>query len=301
MLRAWLDCPALLIRMSRPPNVFTTQVPSSRASCALVRSHVFATAVPFSRSISATTCASGSLRRPAITTRAPSAASMSAVARPMPEPPPVTSATLPSSVFMVSSRERASGARQPRGLRARALDLVDGLRGAGGEDLAAGGGDEHVVLDANADAAELLRHGVGDLGRLRLLVLLELLGGGDAQAVAPLPLLLLAVLAQRVGHALALGIDVETGLDGEDHAGLEGARGAVHAVIADVVHVHAEPVAGAVHVELAVMVHGQRVGDVARQELQLDEALGQDAARGVVDGLVLHARPGRVDAGQLGA
>src|SRR5436853_368159 len=229
MLRAWLEWPAVLTRMSTPPNVFTAHAPSSRASWGFVRSHVLL-AAPLSRWISATTCSSGSLRRPATATRAPSAASMRAVARPMPVPAPVTSAILPSSVFMVSSviegcrgsagAPRALGglggrigaphvlrARQPRGLRARALDLVDGLGRAGRQDLAAGSGDEDVVLDAHADAAELLRHWVGDLGRLRLLVFFQFLGGGDAQAIAPLPLLLLAVLAQRVGHALALGID----------------------------------------------------------------------------------------------
>src|SRR5439155_14918040 len=83
------------------------------------------------------------------------------------------------------------GTGQPRGLGARALDLVNGLGRAGRQDLAAGGGDEHVVLDAHADAAELLRHRMGDLGRLGLLFLFELLGGRDAQAIAALPLLLL--------------------------------------------------------------------------------------------------------------
>src|SRR2546428_13866727 len=295
MLRAWLDCPALLIRMSTPPNVVTAHAPSSRASCGFVRSHVLLTAVPLSRWISATTCSRGSLRRPAMATRAPSAASMSAVARPMPEPAPVSSANLPSRHFMnssviggclgsagapralggwgaISGAPHVLGTGQSRGLGARALDLVDGLGRAGRQDLAAGGGDEHVVLDAHADAAELLRHRMGDLGRLGLLFLFELLGGRDAQAIAALPLLLLAVLAQRVGHALALGVDVEPGLDGEDHAGLERARGALHPVVADVVHVHAEPVAGAVQVELAIVVHGQRVGDAARQQREVDQA-----------------------------
>src|SRR5215813_1528100 len=207
--------------MSTPPKVFTAHVPSARASCGFVRSHVLLTAIPLSRSISATTCSRGSLRRPASATRAPSAASISAVARPMPEPAPVTSATLPSSVFMVSSRRRglSRGATgQARGLGTRVLDLVDGLWRAGRQDLVAGGGDKDVVLDAHADAAELPRHRVGDLGRLRLFFFLELPGGGDAEAVAPLPLLLLAVFAQRVGHALALGVDVETRLDGEHHS-----------------------------------------------------------------------------------
>src|SRR5689334_4988141 len=168
--------------MSTPPNVLSAHAPSSRACGGFVRSHVFATAVPFARSISATTCSSGSLRRPATATRAPSAASMSAVARPMPVPAPVTSAILPSSVFMGSSRRDATclGARQARGLGAGALDLVDGLGCAGREDLPARGGDQHVVLDAHADAAELLRHGMRHLRGLGLLLFLELLGGGDA-------------------------------------------------------------------------------------------------------------------------
>ena len=47
--------------------------------------------------------------------------------------------------------------------------------------------------------------------------------------------------------------DVEAGLDGEHHAGLERARGVAAALVeADVVHVHAEPVAGAVHVHRLV-------------------------------------------------
>src|SRR5207245_10271574 len=95
----------------------------------------------------------------------------------------------------ISGAPHVLGTGQPRGLGARALDLVDGLGRAGRQDLAAGGGDEHVVLDAHADAAELPRHRVGDLGRLRLLVFFQLLGVGDAQAIAPLPLLLLAVRA----------------------------------------------------------------------------------------------------------
>src|SRR5438552_5941316 len=103
MLRAWLDWPALLTRMSTPPNVFTAHAPSSRASWGFVRSHVLLAAVPLSRWISATTCSSGSLRRPATATRAPSAASMRAVARPMPVPAPVTSAILPSSVLLIWS------------------------------------------------------------------------------------------------------------------------------------------------------------------------------------------------------
>src|ERR1051325_236147 len=135
--------------MSTPPKVLSAHVPSSRAWLGFVRSHGGLTAGPLSRSISATTCPSGSLRGPARATRAPSAAGRGAVARPMPEPPPVTRAILPSSVFMVSSvaegcpgsagaprvlgglgavwAPHVLGAQQPRRFGADALDLVDGL------------------------------------------------------------------------------------------------------------------------------------------------------------------------------
>ena len=46
--------------------------------------------------------------------------------------------------------------------------------------------------------------------------------------------------------------DVEAGLDGEHHAGLERARRVALLVEADVMDVHAEPVAGAVHVHRLV-------------------------------------------------
>src|SRR5205085_440733 len=42
--------------------------------------------------------------------------------------------------------EAELGAGQARGLGAGALHLVDAFGRAGGEDLVAGGGDEHVVL-----------------------------------------------------------------------------------------------------------------------------------------------------------
>src|SRR5262245_58770360 len=93
-------------------------------------------------------------------------------------------------------RRGESGARQPGRLGAGALDLVDRLRCARGEDVAPVRGDQHVVLDADPDAAKLARHGVRDLLRLRLLFVLDLLRGGGAEAQTALPRLLLAVLAQ---------------------------------------------------------------------------------------------------------
>src|SRR5262245_26661503 len=163
----------------------------------------------------------------------------------------------PQILRPVAAAGKSGSARQARGLGAGGLDLLDGLRGAGGEVLDALGGDQDVVFDADADAAELRWDRVGDGRRLGLLLLFERLGRGHAEAQPPLPHLLLAVLAEVEGHALARGVDVDPGLDREDHAGLEGAGLPAHAVVADIVHVHAEPVPGAVHEELAVVVHGQ--------------------------------------------
>src|SRR5262245_25580186 len=123
---------------------------------------------------------------------------------------------------------------QAGGLRAGALDLFDGLRRPGGQDFVTGGGDENVILDAHADTEKLARDRVGDLGRLGLLLVLQLLRGGHAEAEAPLPHLFLAVLAQGVGRALAFRIEVEAGLDGEDHARRQRPRLSSNPIVADV-------------------------------------------------------------------
>src|SRR5205823_7732762 len=67
-----------------------------------------AIALPPARWISPTTCVRGSLRRPATTTCAPSAASIFAASRPMPLPPPVTIATCPSSRPIAPPQRRIS-------------------------------------------------------------------------------------------------------------------------------------------------------------------------------------------------
>jgi hypothetical protein len=54
------------------------------------------------------------------------------------------------------------------------------------------------------------------------------------------------------GDAARARRDVEAGLDRQHHARLEHAPLVADLVVADVVHVHAQPVAGAVHVEAAV-------------------------------------------------
>src|ERR687888_1221282 len=89
----------------------------------------------------------------------------------------------------------ASEEREPRRLRACALDFFDRFRGPRRQHFGAGRGHEHVVLDADADATEFTRHDVLDGGRLRLLLFLEGTSRGGAETVAALPRLLLAVLA----------------------------------------------------------------------------------------------------------
>ena len=94
------------------------------------------------------------------------------------------------------------------------------------------------------------------------------------------------------------GRDVDAGLDGQRHARLEHAPFVADLVVADVVHVHAEPVAGAVHEELAIGAVSSSFATRALEQAELDQALRDDAHRGIVR-LVpvvarLHLRDGRV-------
>ena len=57
--------------------------------------------------------------------------------------------------------------------------------------------------------------------------------------------------AEALRHAARAGRDVDAGLDGHHHARLQHAPLVADLVVADVVHIHAEPVAGPVHEELA--------------------------------------------------
>src|SRR2546428_6758858 len=98
----------------------------------------------------------------------------------------------------VGNPSDTSGARQTRRLGAGALDFVHRLRGARGEHVTAVRRDQHVVLDADADPAQLRRHEMDDRSDLRLLLVLHLLGGGGAEAEAALPHLVLAVFPQVV-------------------------------------------------------------------------------------------------------
>src|SRR5919204_126346 len=81
---------------------------------------------------SAAVSSSGSSRRPATTTRAPSEASSTAVARPIPEPPPVTTITWPSSSPGRKTSDGIGGRlpAAPSGRFAGAMEATTATRGA---------------------------------------------------------------------------------------------------------------------------------------------------------------------------
>ena len=92
------DAPALLIRMSTPPNSAVTALTNRSTSAADVTSAACAnTSPPVSARSSSAARSRFSARRAQIATRTPSLASRRAVASPIPSLPPVTIATLPSS------------------------------------------------------------------------------------------------------------------------------------------------------------------------------------------------------------
>src|SRR5262245_42817662 len=88
---------------STPPYSARAEPTSCATSASLPTSPLTAVATPPAWEMAVTVSARGSGRRPKMTTRAPSLANSSAVARPMPVPPPATMVTLPSSVFMLDA------------------------------------------------------------------------------------------------------------------------------------------------------------------------------------------------------
>src|SRR5712692_6237019 len=93
-----LPTPALTKRTSTFPNLSFTAANSLSVSARLDASERIArTSPPISRLASSSVCWS----RPVMTTRAPCSLNSFAVARPMPELPPVMTATLPSNLPMV--------------------------------------------------------------------------------------------------------------------------------------------------------------------------------------------------------
>src|SRR5499425_2145242 len=88
---------------STPPYSVRAAPTRFATSASLPTSPLTAVATPPASEMAVTVSARGSGRRPKMTTRAPSLANSSAVARPMPVPPPATMVTLPSSVFMLDA------------------------------------------------------------------------------------------------------------------------------------------------------------------------------------------------------
>src|SRR5215475_16173120 len=88
-------------RTSTPPYSLRAAPTSFATSASLPTSPLTAMAMPPALAMAVTVSASGSDRRPKTTTCAPSLAKSSAVARPMPVPPPATMATLPSSALPI--------------------------------------------------------------------------------------------------------------------------------------------------------------------------------------------------------
>ena len=96
-------------------------MPATSSSC--MTSASIATALPPAFSIARTVATLSSALRPAQATAAPSLAKRSAVARPMPEPAPVTTAVLPSSLICLRPpswpAQDSPAARGLRGLTPR--------------------------------------------------------------------------------------------------------------------------------------------------------------------------------------
>ena len=87
-----MDSPALFTTRSTPPNASTAAATAAATASSSVTSTATSTAAS-AEPISSATFRAAASSRSATTTQAPSAASRCAVARPIPDPPPVTSAT----------------------------------------------------------------------------------------------------------------------------------------------------------------------------------------------------------------
>src|SRR5712692_565066 len=126
------EVPALLRRMSTPPHCATTALTSPSQSAARLTSATWASTCPLVVfRISSAAWSRCSLRRAQMATRAPSAASFSAAARPSPSLPPVMMATLPFSPRSSMSDPPENGLKEHRQVLGEQHALVE-------DDLAAG-------------------------------------------------------------------------------------------------------------------------------------------------------------------
>src|SRR5215831_147610 len=173
--------------MSRSPKASTVPPTMASTPAGVPASAAIAMALPPAPVISAVTASAFAPSRSATATCAPRAANPMAVARPMPEPAPDTSATLPSKrmslppSLMHGQLPRdalgTAGARVSRNdhllLHHEGLDASDEERAVGEEGfgLRRGVGAGHgraVVVPKLGDAVDLDRRG-GDVGARRLL------------------------------------------------------------------------------------------------------------------------------------
>ena len=95
--------PATLAMMSIPPKASTVRSIAARQSTLNDTSPATAMATPPVATISADTASAALVCRSMIATLAPSRANNSAVARPMPDAPPVTRARLPDNMSMLGT------------------------------------------------------------------------------------------------------------------------------------------------------------------------------------------------------
>src|SRR6187399_2977372 len=80
-------------------------------------------------------------------------------------------------------------------------------------------------------------------------------------------------------RARRAGSNVDAGLDGQRHAGLEHAPLVADLVVADVMHIHAEPMPGAVHEEFSIGARLFELGELALEQSELEQSLRDDAHR----------------------
>src|SRR4029079_8175414 len=101
------------------------------------------------------------------------------------------------------------------------------------------------------------------------------------------------------GDALRPGRNVDAGLDRQRHAGLQDAPLLADLVVADIVHIHPEPVTCAMHEEAPVCTLFDHRRHLALEDAELDQPLRDRADRGVVRLVPVIAGPGLADGSAL--
>src|SRR5690606_24927723 len=147
----------MLHMMSSPPKVSVAVDTSALTSVRTVTSVRRNTARPPAASMSATVAAPLVALMSPTTTAAPARARVWATARPMPLPPPVTTATRPSSRNIDSSATLSSLRLQVPGVPPAAGPLADDVEAEHGEEHEDARHDRHVRM-----AAQLLQPAFGD-------------------------------------------------------------------------------------------------------------------------------------------